>query len=46
MVKNGTIRNFSIDLIENFIEDSDPEFAYGTMVFLSTKHNNHRTNIS
>ena len=27
----GTIHNFSIDLIENFIEDSDPEFAYGTI---------------
>lgn len=46
IVKNGTIRNFSIDLIENFIEDSDPEFAYGTMVFLSTKPNSHELDIS
>lgn len=45
-IKNGVIRNFSIDLIENFIEDSDPEFAYGTMVFLSTKPNSHELDIS
>lgn len=43
---NSKIRNFSIDLVQNFIEDSDPEFAYGNMVFLSTKPNTHKLDIS
>lgn len=43
---SATTRNFSIDLIENFIEDDDPEFAYGNMVFLSTKPNSHDLDIS
>lgn len=39
-------RNFSIDVIEKFVDDDDPEFAYGTTLFLSTRPNNHELNIS
>lgn len=39
-------RNFSVDVIEKFVDDDDPEFAYGTTLFLSTRPNNHGLNIS
>lgn len=45
-LEKGVMRKFSIDLVQNFIEDSDPEFAYGNMVFLSTKPNSHHLDIS
>ena len=39
-------RNFSVDVIEKFVDDDDPEFAYGTTLFLSTRPNTHGLNIS
>lgn len=39
-------RNFSVDVIEKFVDDDDPEFAYGTTLFLSTRPNSHGLNIS
>lgn len=39
-------RNFSVDCIGKFVEDDDPEFAYGTTLFLSTRPNTHGLNIS
>lgn len=39
-------RNFSVDVIEKFVEDDDPEFAYGTTLFLSTRPNTHGLVIS
>ena len=39
-------RNFSVDVIEKFVDDDDPEFAYGTTLFLSTRPNTHGLVIS
>ena len=39
-------RNFSVDCIGKFVEDDDPEFAYGTTLFLSTRPNTHGLIIS
>ncbi len=39
-------RNFSVDAIEKFVDDDDPEFAYGTTLFLSTRPNTHGLVIS
>lgn len=39
-------RNFSVDVIEKFVDDDDPEFAYGTTLFLSTRPNSHGLVIS
>ena len=39
-------RNFSVDCIGKFVEDDDPEFAYGTTLFLSTRPNTHGLVIS
>ena len=39
-------RNFSVDVIEKFVDDDDPEFAYGTTLFLSTRPNSHGLIIS
>lgn len=39
-------RNFSVDVIEKFVDDDDPEFAYGTTLFLSTRPNTHGLIIS
>lgn len=39
-------RKFSVDVIGKFVEDDDPEFAYGTTLFLSTRPNTHGLIIS